>query len=58
MIKLGFKKYGKVWQHFNQPILKYEQPSWVGLVSDIYIKGYIKGKEDNQAAVRKALDIR
>jgi hypothetical protein len=58
MIKLGFQKFGKIWQHRNQPNLKYENPDWVGFVGDIYITGYIKGKEDNQAAIRKALDIR
>jgi hypothetical protein len=58
MIKLGFKKHGEIWQHHTRPDLKYKDRAWVGLVSDIYTKGYIKGKRDNQAAIREALDIR
>ena len=58
MKKLGFKKHGKVWQHISKPCLKYENPSWVGLVNSIYVKGYCQGKKDNQAAIREALDIR
>jgi hypothetical protein len=58
MIKLGFKKYGDIWQHHTRPDLKYKERSWVGLVSDIYVKGYNQGKRDNQAAIREALDIR
>jgi hypothetical protein len=58
MIKLGFKKYGEIWQHHTRPDLKYKDRSWVGLVSDIYVKGYNQGKRDCQAAIREALDIR
>jgi hypothetical protein len=58
MIKLGFKKYGDIWQHNTLPDLKYKERSWVGLVGDIYVKGYNQGKRDSQAAIREALDIR
>jgi hypothetical protein len=62
MIKMGFKQYDEIWQHRSCPFLQYRDPSWAGLVNDIYSKGYHKGysqgEKEIQAAIRKALDIR
>ncbi len=57
MEKLGFKKYGDVWQHPLDNYLAYTNPNWEHIIKDVYRKAYEKGSYDAKLNIRESLGI-
>jgi len=58
MQKLGFRQYGKTWQHKQLIKLKFiENPSWESIVEKTFTYGLGVGKEVKEAEIKSALGI-